>query len=98
MGVCVLVTGGGGEEEGEEGTLLPAAVALMLRLRPTLPQICCAKAMTSAEKGSRVSQIVTFRKIFRASLLFGGMLAPVICTFPPFPVDHEDVGAGEERS
>ena len=38
--------------EEEEGAVLlgPAAVALMLRLTPTPPQICCAKAMTSAEK------------------------------------------------
>lgn len=45
-GVVLVIVG------GEEGVLLLppfAAVALTLRLTPTLPQSCCAKAMTSAE-------------------------------------------------
>ena len=39
------------EVEGEEtALLLPAAVALMLRLTPTPPQSCFAKAMTPGER------------------------------------------------
>lgn len=45
-GVVLVIVG------GEEGVLLLppfAAVALTLRLTPTLPQSCCANAMTSAD-------------------------------------------------
>lgn len=49
---CVLVVTGEGIGAGVrvlvigEGVLLPSTLALTLRLTPTLPQICCAKART----------------------------------------------------
>lgn len=52
---CVLVVTGEGIGAGVrvlvigEGVLLPSTLALTLRLTPTLPQICCAKARTSGE-------------------------------------------------
>ena len=64
---CVLAVG---VEEGEGvALLLPVAVALMLRLTPTPPQICCAKDMTSVEKG--IGSVSTFvRKSLRKCWLF----------------------------
>ena len=55
MGVFVLVIG--------EGTPLPSALALTLRLTPTPLQICCAKARTSGRK-SFVSVNLYFWKSF----------------------------------
>ena len=62
VGVFVLVIG--------EGVPLPSAVALTLRLTPTLPQICCAKAMTSAggRESFTVSRSLLLEELHTASL------------------------------
>lgn len=81
VAVFVLVIG--------EGILIPAALALTLRLTPTLPQICCAKAITSGEN-LHVSQ----------SLLLEAFMLPCFCEdhrAGTFFLDLGD-GAGEERS
>ena len=60
-----------GVEEAEGALLLPSAVALKLRLTPTPPQICCAKASTSAER--ELSRSV--KSLERASLLASSLRA-----------------------
>lgn len=66
------VASGEGEEEGGGGVLLPCALALTVRLTPTLLQICRAKVRTSGgreEKKSRVSWSFAFSRAFRLLLL-----------------------------
>ena len=60
--------------EEEEGVvlLLPAAVALMLRLTPALSQICCAKAMTSAETRIDLGQYSSLERASMPVLFFSG--------------------------
>lgn len=80
VGDCVLVIG--------EGILLPSALALTLRLTPTLLQICFAKARTSGGK-IPVSQS-TLLETFILPSFRGDHRA---CTFS---LDLGD-GDGEER-